>query len=60
MQLRLVLIGAALLVAVFADLLALRISQIEHRGQIPTKGHQVGLGRTSAVSWTPTVFFCIA
>jgi hypothetical protein len=59
MQLRLVLIGAALLIAVFADLLALRISQIEHRGQIPTKGHQVG-GRISAVSWTPTVFFCIA
>ena len=60
MQLRLVLIGAALLIAVFADLLALRISQTEHRGQIPAKGHQVGHGRISAVSWTPTVFFCIA
>ena len=60
MQLRLVLIGAALLTAVFADLLALRIGQTEHRGQIPTKGHQVEYGRISAVSWTPTVCFYIA
>ena len=60
MQLRPVLIGAALLIALFADLLALRIAQTEHRSQIPTKGHQVGHVRTSAVSWTPTVFFCIA
>jgi len=59
MQLRLVLIGAALLVAVFADLLALSIGQTEKRDQIPTKGHQVGQGRISAVSWTPSVFFCI-
>ena len=60
MQLRFLLIGAALLIAVFADLLALRISQTEHRGQIPAKGHQVGHGRLSAVNWTPTAFFCIA
>ena len=57
MQLRLVLIGAALLIAIFADLLALRIGQTENRGQIPTKGHQIGQGRVSAVNWTPTLFF---
>ena len=37
MQLRLVLIGAALLIAIFADLLALRVGQTDYRGQIPRK-----------------------
>jgi hypothetical protein len=56
MQLRLILIGAALLIAIFADLLALRIGQTEYRVQIPTKGHQVGHGRISAVDAAPTLF----
>jgi len=55
MQLRLVLIGAALLIAIFADLLALRIGQTEYRGQFPTKGHQVGPGRISAVDGAQTL-----
>jgi len=57
MQLRLVLIGAALLIAVVADLLALRIGQTEYRDRTPTKGHQVGHGRISSLGWTPTLFF---
>jgi len=55
MQLRVLLIGAALLIAIVADLLALRISQTEYRGQIPTKGHQIGHGRMSAVFGAPTL-----
>ena len=42
MQLRVVLIGAALLIAIFADQLALRIGHTENQGLVPTKGHQVG------------------
>jgi len=53
MQLRVVLIGAALLIAIFADLLALRIGQTENRGKVPTKGHQVRDGRMSAVHAEP-------
>ena len=49
MQLRVVLIGAALLIAIFADLLALRIGHTENQGLVPTKGHQVGDGGMSAV-----------
>jgi hypothetical protein len=60
MQLRLVLIGAALLIAIVADLLALRIGQTEYRGLNPIKGHQVGHGRMSAVDAAPTLLFCIA
>ena len=37
MQLRVVLIGAALLIAIFADLLALRIGHTENQGLVPTK-----------------------
>jgi len=59
MQLRVLLIGAALLIAIVADLLALRISQTEYRRQIPTKGHQIGHGRMSAVVGAPTLPSCI-
>jgi hypothetical protein len=61
MQLRLVLIGAALLIAIFADLLALRIGQTEYRGQFPTKGHQVGHGRISAIDdfWVDNILIRI-
>jgi len=57
MQLRVMLIGAALLIAIGADLLAVRISQTEYRGQIPTKG---GHGRISAVDAAPTLLSRIA
>jgi hypothetical protein len=60
MQLRVMLIGAALLIAIAADLLAVRISQTEYRGQIPTKGHQIGHGRISAVDAAPTLLSRIA
>jgi len=59
MQLRIVLIGAALLIAIVADLLALRVSQLEYRGQNPTKSHQIGHGRMSAVVGAPTLPPCI-
>jgi hypothetical protein len=60
MQLRVMLIGAALLIAIVADLLAVRISQTEYRGQIPTKGHQIGHGRISAVDAAPILLSRIA